>query len=167
MQKLKASATAFLAFLVLPAFAQVSAKPATNNAICTFEDGTEIRVSYSNPADNDKKDLPKDKMWTPGDQPMTFFTASALSLAGTAIPPGAYSMHLIPGKSEWTLIMNKDVTPGHEYDASKDLARATMDVGRLPVSQDFQIGFARMGPKQCNLRLYYGQVGTWVAFNEQ
>lgn len=158
-----------LCFLIaIPAVAQDAAAPASN-ALCTFEDGIQIRVTYSGSGSSttDKKDLPKDKMWTPGNQPMILFTSSPVKMGTTVIPAGAYSLYMIPGKSNWTLIVNKDVTPGHEYDPSKDVVRATMDVGKLPVTQPLQLGFARMGPKQCNMRLYYGQIGTWTDIYEQ
>jgi hypothetical protein len=158
---------ALCALVAVPAFAQQPAAPASSNAICTYEDGTEIRVSYSSVSTNDKKELPRDKMWTPGNQPMIFFTTSPISLGGTVVPPGAYALYMIPGKSAWTLVVNKDVTPGHEYDAKQDVVRASMEVGKLTEPQPLQLGFARMGPKQCDLRLYYGQIGTWTNFNEQ
>ena len=155
----------FLALFAVPGFAQQSAAPSMN-AICTYEDGSQIRVNYAGVA-NDKRDLPRDKMWTPGNQPMIFFTASPITLSGTMIPAGAYSLYMIPGRSTWTLIVNKDVTPGHDYDAKQDVVHVTMQVGKLPEVQQFQLGFARMGPKQCNLRMYYGQIGTYTDFNEQ
>jgi hypothetical protein len=161
------SVVSLYALLAVPGFAQQPAEAPTNNAICTYQDGQQIRVVYTPVADGEKKELPRDKMWTPGNQPMIFFTAFAVSLGGTTVPPGAYALYMIPGKASWTLIVNKDVTPGHEYDAKQDLVRASMQVGRLPGSQPFQLGFARMGPKQCNLRLYYGQNGAWADFNEQ
>jgi hypothetical protein len=155
---------ALCALFAVPAFAQ---QPASNNAICTYEDGTQIRVSYSSVSSNDKKELQRDKIWTPGNQPMIFFTSSAITLGGAIVPPGAYALYMIPGKSSWTLIVNKDVTPGHEYDAKQDVVRASMEVGKLPEPQSLQLGFARMGPRQCNLRLYYGQIGAWADFNEK
>ena len=167
MNWLNARIPALCFLIAIPAFAQEPATAASSNALCTFEDGVQIRITYSGSGATNSDKLPKDKMWTPANQPMVLFTASPVKLAGTVIPAGAYSLYMIPGRSSWTLIVNKDVTPGHEYDSSKDLVRATMELGKLPVTQPLQIGFARMGPKQCNMRFYYGQIGTYTDINEQ
>lgn len=159
-------AVALCAWFAVPAFAQQPAAPQPVNSICTFADGKEARISYGALVDNGKKELPKDKIWTPASQPMTLFTETALQLGSTQIPPGAFSMYIIPGKGNWILVLNKDVTPGHEYDAAQDLARTPMQTGRLADAQPFQLAFARMQPKQCSLRIYYGPLGSWAEFNE-
>lgn len=153
--------------IVVPAFAQNPAASKTHNAICTFADGKQMRVSYAPLAAGEKKDLPKDKIWTPGDQPMNLFTQAEIAFEGKTVPPGAYSMFLIPGNNKWTVIVNKDVTAGDKYDPAQDLLRASMQIGQLSDAQPFQLGFAQMGPKQCSLRIYYGKVGAWTEFDEQ
>jgi hypothetical protein len=160
-------AVALCAWFTVPAFAQQPASSQPLNSTCVFEDGRQTRISYTPEPDNPKKrDLPRDKMWTPGNQPMTLFTDAALTLAGTAIFPGAYSMYIIPSKDKWILVLNKDVTPDHQYDVTQDLVRAPMETGQLPDSQAFQLAFARMKPTQCSLRIYYGKIGVWAEFNE-
>lgn len=156
----------FFALIVASGFAQQPTTPSTRDSTCVFEDGQQVRVSYVAKVEELKKDLPRDKVWTPGDQPMILFTDTALLLGSTNIPAGAYSMYFIPSKDDWTVIVNKDVTPGDHYDQTKDLARTTMETGKLPISQQFQLAFARMKPKQCSLRIYYGKVGVWAEFNE-
>jgi hypothetical protein len=147
--------------------AQQPAAPETANATCTFEDGRQARVSYSAVTDVEKRDLPKDKLWTPGNLPMNLFLDTAVSMGGAQIPAGAYSMYIVPGKGSWTLVVNKDVTPGHSYDISQDLMRASMETGQLTDMQKLQVAFARSGPKQCSLRIYYGKIGTWAVFDEK
>ena len=162
-----ASAVSLYALLTIPGFAQQPATSQPVNSTCTFEDGKQARVSYSTMTDNPKKrELMRDKMWTPGDQPMTFFTDGRVSLGGTAIPPGAYSLHIIPAKDKWILVVNKDVT-GHVYDPGQDLLRAPMETGQLPESQAFQLAIARMKATQCSMRIYYGKIGVWAEFNQQ
>ena len=162
-----ASVVSLFALLTVPAFAQQPATSAPINTTCTFEDGKEARISYSAMTDNPKKrELVRDKLWTPGDQPMTFFTNVRVSLGGTTIPPGAYSLHILPAKDKWILVVNKDVS-GHVYDPGQDLVRAPMETGQLPESQPFQLAIPRMKPTQCSMRIYYGKVGVWAEFNEQ
>lgn len=158
---------ALFALFAIPGFAQQTSTPAASDVSCAFEDGQQTRISYTPDTEDVKKELPRDKVWTPGNQPMNLFTDTAITLGGTEIPPGAYSLYILPGKDKWTLIVNKNVTPGHEYDASQDLTRSEMETGDLPEAQPFQLGFARMKPKQCSLRIYYGKTGAWAEFNEQ
>lgn len=161
------SALVISASFAAPAFAQQPATTQPVNSTCTYEDGREARVSYTPATDTPKKDLPRDKMWTPSDQPMTLFLDGPVTLAGTAIPAGAYSLYIIPAKDKWTLVVNKDVTPGHEYDSKQDLVRAPMETGQLPEAQQFQLAFAHMQTKQCSMRIYYGKTGVWAEFNQQ
>jgi hypothetical protein len=161
-------AVVIFAWFAVPVFAQQASASHPVNSTCTFEDGKEARISYSAFTDDSKKrELVRDKMWTPDNQPMNLFIDGSVSLGGTTVPPGAYSLHLIPSKDKWTLVVNKDVTPGHEYDPKQDLVRAPMETGQLPGSQPFQLAFARMKATQCSLRIYYGKTGVWAEFNEQ
>lgn len=155
------------ALLTVPGVAQQPAASEPQNASCFFSDGKETRVSYSTFPDNPKKrELVRDKMWTPNDQPMILFTDGRLVLGSTAIPPGAYSLHIIPAKDKWILVVNKDVS-GHVYDPGQDLVRSPMETGQLPESQPFQLAIARMKATQCSMRIYYGKIGVWAEFNQQ
>ena len=160
-------AVCLYALFAAPAFAQQPAAPEVVNATCTFEDGHTARVSYSAVTEVDKRDLPRDKVWTPGNLPMNLFLDTAVSMGSTPIPAGAYSMYIVPGKGNWTLVVNKDVAPGHQYDMSQDLMRSAMETGQLTDLQRLQVAFSRSGPKQCSLRIYYGKIGTWAVFDEK
>ena len=167
MRSLTAFAISLCSLILVPAFAQQPVTGKTLSTTCTFADGKQIRVAYAPPVAHEKLPLPKDKIWTPGNVPMDIFTEAGVSLEGKQLPPGAYTMYVIPGSGKWTLVVNKDVTPGSKYDETQDLVRAAMQMGQLEQSQELQIAFAQMGPKQCNIRIYYGAVGTWADFNEQ
>jgi len=162
-----ACAVCFYALFAAPGFAQQPAAPGIANVTCTFEDGQQARVSYSPVTEIEKRDLPKDKLWTPGNLPMNLFLDTAVLMGGTPIPPGAYSVYIVPSKGSWKLVVNKDVTPGHQYDMNQDLMRASMETGQLPDVQRLQVAFSRSGPKQCSLRIYYGKIGTWAEFFEK
>jgi hypothetical protein len=96
------------------------------------------------------------------------FTQTALTLGNSEIPPGAYSLYVIPAKENWSLVVNKNVTPDSKYDAAQDLARTSIETGELgnPLKQP-KVAFAHIGPKQCNMRLYYEKTGTWAEFHEK
>ncbi len=131
-------------------------------ALCNFEDGNQVSMQYSAAV----KDLPHNgHIWSPG---ITLYVQVPLTLAGTQIPLGAYTVYLIPGGKSWTLIVNRNVTPGAAYDSAQDVARAPMDVGEVPDAvKELELTFAHMSAKQCSLRVYYGKVGAFTDFLEK
>jgi hypothetical protein len=140
----------------------------TTTATCTFEDGRQMSARYSQGAARGKDELPLDKVWTPGKEPILLFTQAEISADSTAIPTGAYSMYLIPGKENWTLVINKNVRSGSKYDEHQDLLRIAMPTGELGQPQNqFTVVFGHIGAKQCNMRIYYGKIGAWAEFHEK
>jgi hypothetical protein len=108
------------------------------------------------------------KVWSPGKSPIFLFTSATLKLGQTTIPVGAYSVYVIPGKKNWTLVVNKGVAENGKYDEAKDLVRAPMESGSLgSPSKQVEISLGHVASKQCSLRLYYGSTGTWVEFQEE
>jgi hypothetical protein len=156
--------------LCLVLFASLLAAAADNpepsSVTCTLDDGQQLSVRYAPVATGEK--LSNGKLWTPGGAPMLLFTTATFTLENTQIPAGAYSMYVIPGNDRWTLIVNKNVTAGSKYDEHQDLVRAPMEVGQIsqPLKQ-LDLSFARMGPKLCNFRIYFGKVGAFADFKEQ
>ncbi|HXW89348.1 MAG TPA: DUF2911 domain-containing protein [Terriglobales bacterium] len=137
-------------------------------AACDFADGQEISVRYKDTVANAKDEPHNGKVWLPGGSPITLFTNVGLTLNHSNIPAGAYSVYVIPNRKEWTLIVNRNVTPDAAYDEKQDIARSPMELGEIdsPPKQ-LQVSFARVGPKQCGIRLYYGKVGAFTEFTEQ
>ena len=151
----------------LPSVGQQSAsagQPAT--APCTFDDGRQMTIQY-NPAAKTEQ-LRRGKLWEAGGSPMILYTQTKLTLGNAEIPEGAYSLYVIPEKQNWTLVVNRNVTPGSKYDEKQDLARAPMEIGQIdsPAKQP-QILFGHTAAKQCNMRLYYDTTGAWVEFRER
>ena len=148
-----------LAALTLPGLA-LAQNPQT--AYCNFEDGNQVSMQYSAAV----KEQPKNgKVWSPG---ITLYVQVPLTLGGSQIPLGAYTVYLVPGGKSWTLIVNRNVTPDAAYDSSQDVARSSMEVGEVPEpSKELELSFAHMSAKQCNLRVYYGKVGAFTDFLEK
>lgn len=146
----------------------VAQQTATNTSTtsCTFHDGMQLSVRYDNQVTKNNR-LPQGKIWAPGDKPMLLFTQVGLTVGNSQIPPGAYSMYLIPQRGDWTLVVNKDVTDGSKYDEHKDLLRTPMEVGQLSEPQQFSVMFGHIAPKQCNMRVYSGKTGAWAEFKEK
>jgi len=141
----------------------------TNNdsALCTFQDGKELSVLYTDEATTGQE-LPAGKLWTPGKTPMLLFTQAVLTVGNSEVPIGAYSMYLIPQKDSWTLVLNKNVTAGSKYDEHQDLLRLSMQIGQADQSdKQFRVLFGHLSPKVCSLRMYFGKTGSWLEFQEK
>ena len=137
-------------------------------AFCDFEDGQEISVRYTTAPVSSKDEPRNGRLWIPGGKPMTLFTGATVSLNNTTIPAGAYTLYVIPNKKDWTLIVNKNVTPGAAYDEHQDVARGSMDLGEVDSPpRQIQLSFAHTGPKVCSIRIYYGKVGAFTEFTEK
>ncbi len=149
--------SALLVILAAKGFAQD-----TQTRYCDYADGNQVTIQYNASA----KEEPKNgRIWSPG---ITLFVQVPLTLGGSVIPIGAYTVHLIPDKKNWTLIVNKDVTAGAAYNSSSDVARAPMEVGEIPdPTKQLQLSFAHMSAKQCSLRVYYAKVGAFTDFLEK
>lgn len=99
---------------------------------------------------------------------MLLFTQAPLVADKTDIPMGAYSMYIVRGKDDWTLVVNKNVDAGSKYDKHLDVVRVGMLMGQLSEPQkEFTVFFGHTEPKQCNMRIYYGKSGTWAEFTEK
>jgi len=80
---------------------------------------TEITIDYSSPAVKGRTiwgDLvPYDKVWRAGANSATKITFSKdVNIEGTEVPKGSYSILMIPGRSDWTIIFNKDASVSAE-----------------------------------------------------
>jgi hypothetical protein len=140
----------------------------TETATCTFQDGKQLSVRYEPPAETKKEGLPNGELWPRSGSPMYLFTETALTVGDLEIAPGAFSMYVIPGKERWTLIINRNVAAGSPYDQQQDLVRQPMQIGQLDEPQQhFEVAFAHVAPKQCNMRLYYGKTGVFTDFKEK
>ena len=102
----------------------------------------EITIEYSRPGMKDREIfgglVPYDKIWRTGANKATYLKfTDDVKINGKDIPAGEYSLYTIPGKDEWTMIINKETElwGTSKYDAAKDQARITVK----PQSMDFTV----------------------------
>lgn len=125
-----------------------------------------IEVSYSRPSIKGRKvfgDLvPYGKVWRTGaNQATTITFGDEVSIKGTKIPAGKYGLLTIPGETEWTLIITRqiDVTNPAEYKQDQDVARVQVKPYQLPFSiETFTIGLGDMTTNSCKLELMWDNV---------
>ena len=146
---------------VFPAMslAQEASEVDQSVAVCTFVDGKELTVRYNRTAYDPKKEPPSGKVWAPGEGPMSLFTETTLRVGNAELPIGAYNMFVIPGKDNWTLIINRNVVAGTPYDDKQDIVRVPMPTGKLPQPEKtFSVYLGHIAPKRCEMRLDFGKI---------
>lgn len=117
------AATPTLAQLNLP-------RPSPKASVMQVVGTTEVTVTYSRPAVKGRViwgDLvPYDKVWRAGaNESTTFQVSSDVEVEGRKLRAGLYSLHMIPGRSEWTVIFNKNAKlwGSYDYKAEDDVLR--------------------------------------------
>ena len=118
-------------------------------AACKFADGKTITANYSSPRMRGRKifgDLvPFGEVWRVGADDATSFVPTVdVMVAGKSVPAGRYTLFALPTRTQWTLIISKQIGewgipyPGEKY----DFARMEMKVSKLPSSlENFTISF--------------------------
>lgn len=146
---------------------QTAADSLTGSAVCTFDDGKQLSTRY-NPVAVGRNEATPGKVWAPGGAALTLFTDGAVTLGNTVVPAGAYTMYLLSGKKEWTLIVSRNVTIDSKYDQNQDLARAPMQTGELsqPETQ-LKVFFGHTGPNRCEINVDYGKNRAWIEFTQK
>ncbi|MFL6334057.1 MAG: DUF2911 domain-containing protein [Pyrinomonadaceae bacterium] len=82
---------------------------------------------------------PYGHVWRAGANEATKFTiADDVLVNGQKLPAGSYSLHMIPGKDEWTIIFNKtaDQWGSYSYDAKQDALRVKAKPALVAESQE-------------------------------
>jgi hypothetical protein len=123
----------FLTLFILWANTQVNAQLRTPqpSPLCKLNQAvglTEITITYSRPSAKGRvifgDIVPFDKIWRTGaNRPTKVKLDDDMMIDGKKIAKGEYSLMTIPGKTEWTIIFNKD-TKGNgafTYDAADDV----------------------------------------------
>lgn len=116
-------------------------------------DGKSITIDYSSPRLKGRKlgqELaPYGQVWRTGaNEATTFVSTTDITVGGTPVPAGSYTLFSIPNKEKWILIVSKTTGEwGTNYSGpSNDLARVDMKVSALPSSvENFTISFDKTG----------------------
>lgn len=91
---------------------------------------TDVEISYNRPGMKGRTVfgglVPYGEIWRTGANTATKLTFSTdVKLNGTAIPAGTYELFTIPGKTEWMIIIHKNMSQwgSYAYDQKNDVAR--------------------------------------------
>lgn len=125
---------------------------------------TTVTIEYSRPGMKGRTifgDLvPYDKIWRTGANSSTQLTFSDdVKLGGVDVPKGTYALYTKPGKSEWTVMIYKDLSLGGgvaRYDEANELGRFTAKVNELPFSiESFTISIGDISNDKANIMVMW------------
>ena len=127
----------------------------------------DVTVSYSRPSMKGRKIfgdlLPFDKIWRTGANSPTKITFSdTVSVEGTKLAPGDYALYTIPGASEWTVIIGKNIkAQAQDYKDDQQAARFKVKPQTLcaPV-ETFTIDFTDVTLGAANIQLSWETTGV-------
>src|SRR5437016_11684675 len=136
--------------------------------------GKKVRIDYSRPFMKGRKIIgelvPYDKVWRTGANEATTLTTEAnLTIGGTSVPAGTYTLYTLPSEGGWKLIINKQTGQwGTEYDEKQDLARVDLKKSqtKAPVEQ-FTISFDKKGTGAAALVLEWENIRLTVPVKVQ
>lgn len=154
MRKVFAALSIFALVLVLFAVAHAqqdkSKRPSPPaSASLDLGGGKSLTVDYSSPRLKGRhvgeQIAPYGQVWRTGaNEATTFVTTADVTVGGTPVPAGNYTLFTLPNKDKWVLIISKKTGEwGTDYPGpSNDLARIDMKVSTLPSPvENFTISF--------------------------
>jgi len=118
-----------------------------------LDGGKAVTIDYSSPRTKGRKIygelVPFGQVWRTGANEATaLVTPVDLTIGGTTVPAGSYTIFSVPNKDKWTLIISKKTGEwGTDYPGqANDLARVDMKVSALPSpAENFTISFEKAG----------------------
>ncbi len=124
----------FITIVSTTGFAQINTPSASPSATLTQSLGlTKVTIDYSRPSVKGRKifgDLvPFGKVWRTGANKITSIKFDdEIYINGAVMKPGSYGLYTIPGKGEWTIMINRDDKQwgAYEYDPNKEVIRFTV-----------------------------------------
>ena len=157
--------TAALAALLAPA-AQAQVKltvPQPSPATKTREafSTSFVELNYSRPSLKGRTAfgglVPYNEVWRTGANTVTKIRfGEPVQLAGQAVPAGTYALLTIPGKSDWTIILNRDTAQwgAYEYKQSLDVLRVQAKATKLASPQEsLRLSLENLQPAAADLTL--------------
>lgn len=122
-----------------------------------------ITVKYSRPNTKGRKIFgemePYAAVWRTGANSATTINFTEdVKIEGQAVPAGEYAIFTIPGKNDWTIILNKNTKQwgAYDYKQSEDFLRVNVKAAVLNTrAETFTIEFADVYPTTATLQLMW------------
>lgn len=156
--------TAVVLFASTAVDAQINTpKPSPGASVTQTVGLVDITVVYSRPGMKDRaifgELVPFDKIWRTGANKATMIAfEEPVQFAGKEVPAGKYSMFSIPGKQEWTIIINKntELWGAGDYKEEEDVARIKVKSMKVDATyESFTIDFSNFSSTGAHLNLMW------------
>jgi len=132
---------------------------------------TDITVAYSSPAVKGRKIwgevVPFDEVWRAGANECTKVTFStAITIGGKPVAAGSYCLFLLPTRSGWTFILNKDtgLWGAYGYKPENDVLRVPATATTIPARERLAFEVLDFGDGGGTLALEWGTTRVGVNF---
>ena len=120
-----------------------------------------VELSYSRPSLKGRTAfgglVPYGQVWRTGANTVTKLRlGEAVQLGGQAVPAGTYALFTIPGKTDWTIILNRDTAQwgAYEYKPSLDVVRFSAHATTLPAPHEsLSLSLESLRPAAADLTL--------------
>jgi hypothetical protein len=148
--------------------------PSPNATVAQTIGVTRVEVVYSRPhvkGPTRKEErviwgalVPYDQVWRTGANNVTKFTADGdITVEGQKLTAGSYGLFTIPGKTEWTVIFNKQATGSPaDYSAEKDVLRVKVKPQVTDMHELFTIGFPQVTSNSAVLALRWEKLSVFL-----
>lgn len=121
---------------------------------------TDLTINYHRPSVKGRaiwgEVVPYDQVWRAGaNENTTFTTTDNLTVEGQPLPAGTYGLHMIPGRSEWTVILSKDNAAWGSffYKVEHDALRVKVQPRPCPMTEQLTYDFADVTANSATLTL--------------
>jgi hypothetical protein len=101
--------------------------------------GARAKICYGRPSMRDREIfgglVAHDTLWRTGaNEPTTIHLPVAAEIAGIPVEPGSYSLYTVPGRDQWTIIVNRSTTQwGIESQYTEEIRAQEVGRARVPV----------------------------------
>ncbi len=131
---------------------------------------TEISVEYGSPAVRGRKIwgsvVPYDQLWSFGSyQAAKLHFSRPVFIGSKSVPAGSYALFAIPGKAQWTLILNKNAEQlgsGRDYRAEQDVVRLQVKPRTAPHREHLAIGIPDFSDDSATLELAWDRLAVSI-----
>lgn len=128
--------------------------------------GKKVTIQYGRPYKKGRPIfgalVPYGQIWRTGaDEATTLTTDGDLMIGTLRVPKGSYALFTLPGKNQWTLVVNKMAQQwgAFSYDAKDDLGRVPMKLGSGATSvEQFTVELTPAGERKATLRLSWDKL---------
>ena len=140
------------------------ARASPNAALSQTIGTTQVRLTYGRPQVNGRTIfgnlVPYDEVWRTGaNEATTFSVSSDVTIEGTSLAAGTYSLYTIPGPDSWTIIFNNVANQwGTQYDQSEDAVRVDVDPESAPQHEMMTFVFEQVADTSGTCVLYWADV---------